>query len=564
MDRQATLKWLGQNPDISVLIIGAGINGIGTFRDLALNGVDTLIVDRGDFCSGASAGSSHMLHGGIRYLENGEFRLVKEALHERNLLLKNAPHYARPLATTIPIFKWFSGLWNAPFKFLNLLDKPSERGAIVIKIGLMLYDAFVRGESPMPGHYFRMRRESIREFPPLNPEILCTAHYYDAALIEMERFCVELTGDALAEGEHALALNYVSAVGARGDTVTLRDEVSGKPFEVRPTVVVNAAGPWIDFANRAMGVETGFIGGTKGSHVVVNHPALREAIGEHEMFFENIDGRIVLINPFKDRVLIGTTDIYIDNPDDAVCQPDEEAYILSLIGKVFPAIKISPDQVVFRFSGVRPLPKADAKRAGQVSRDHSIQVIEAGNATDFPVLSLVGGKWTTYRAFAEQTTDAVLKRLGRDRQRNTRQVAVGGGKDYPAGDTEQSRWVSEVSRESGLPVERVRTLFTRYGTRAKEVAAWCAAGVGKDKALKSRPDFSEREISFLAKNEQVVHLDDIVMRRMLIGIMGEVTLPLLKELAAVAGKSLGWPKRKMDQEISRVVEILKAKHGMKL
>src|SRR5258706_1970641 len=145
MDRKSIIASLRKSPNIDVLIVGAGINGIGTFRDLALNSVNTLIIDRADFCSGASSGSSHMLHGGIRYLENGEFRLVREALRERNRLLRNAPHYAKPLPTTIPIFKWLSGLWNAPLKFLNLLDKPSERGAVVIKIGLMLYDAYVRG-----------------------------------------------------------------------------------------------------------------------------------------------------------------------------------------------------------------------------------------------------------------------------------------------------------------------------------------------------------------------------------------------------------------------------------
>jgi glycerol-3-phosphate dehydrogenase len=126
MNRKQILAAIRETPTISVLIIGAGINGIGTFRDLALQGVDVLIVDKGDFCSGASAASSHMVHGGIRYLENGEFRLVREAVQERNRLLQNAPHYVKPLPTTIPIFKWTSGLLNAPLKFLNLLDRPSD------------------------------------------------------------------------------------------------------------------------------------------------------------------------------------------------------------------------------------------------------------------------------------------------------------------------------------------------------------------------------------------------------------------------------------------------------
>src|SRR3989304_7409445 len=134
--RKERLNKLIENPEISVLIIGAGINGIGTFLDLALNGVDVVLIDRGDYCSGASAASSHMVHGGIRYLENGEFRLVREAVRERNRLIENAPHLVRPLPTTFPIFKRFSGLLNAPIKFLGLLDKPSERGALGIKSGM--------------------------------------------------------------------------------------------------------------------------------------------------------------------------------------------------------------------------------------------------------------------------------------------------------------------------------------------------------------------------------------------------------------------------------------------
>ena len=132
-NRAERISYLKQNPEVSVLIIGAGINGIGTFRDLGLQGLDVVLIDRGDYCSGASAASSHMVHGGIRYLENGEFKLVREAVQERNRLIENAPHLVNPLPTTFPRFKWFSGLLNAPMKFLGFMEKPAERGAIVIK-----------------------------------------------------------------------------------------------------------------------------------------------------------------------------------------------------------------------------------------------------------------------------------------------------------------------------------------------------------------------------------------------------------------------------------------------
>src|SRR5689334_23102025 len=139
MNRNEILTALKNKPEVSVLIVGGGINGIGTFRDLALNGVDVLLVERSDFCSGASSASSHMAHGGIRYLENGEFRLVREAVRERNLMIENAAHVVKPLPTAIPIFKRFSGILNAPLKFLRLLDTPSERGSLIIKLGLILY-----------------------------------------------------------------------------------------------------------------------------------------------------------------------------------------------------------------------------------------------------------------------------------------------------------------------------------------------------------------------------------------------------------------------------------------
>src|SRR5262245_47291261 len=192
MNRNEVLSALKENPNISVLIVGGGINGIGTFRDLALNDVDVLLVEKHDFCSGASAASSHMLHGGIRYLENGEFRLVREALTERNRMLRNAPHYSKPLPTTIPIFSWFSGFLNAPLKFLNLRDKPGERGAVVIKIGLWLYDWFTRGQQGLPGHRLISRAESMHLRPQINPDIICTATYFDAWMPYPERICVEM------------------------------------------------------------------------------------------------------------------------------------------------------------------------------------------------------------------------------------------------------------------------------------------------------------------------------------------------------------------------------------
>ncbi|MCI0713020.1 MAG: glycerol-3-phosphate dehydrogenase/oxidase [Chloroflexi bacterium] len=542
------------------MIVGAGVNGIGTFRDLALQGVDVLLVDKGDFCSGASAASSHMLHGGLRYLENAEFRLVREALHERNRLLINAPHYARPLPTTIPIFSWLSGFLNAPLKFLNLRDKPSERGAVIIKLGLMMYDWFTRDSRVMPTHRLIGRKESLDLRPLLNPDIVCSAQYYDAWMPYPERICMELVMDTETLSPNARAINYVRLDGANGDVVTLRDELSGEHFTIKPRLVINAAGPWIDFANRAIGKPTKFIGGTKGSHILVDHPELHQATLGHEMFFENQDSRITLFFPLLDKVLIGTTDIHIDDPEQAECTEEEIDYMLDLVNHVFPKIKLDRSHIVFKFSGVRPLPSMETTTTGQISRDHSIQAVEPDAAVTFPVLALVGGKWTTFRAFAEQVTDKVLDRLKMSRKADTKAMPIGGGKDYPLAEAEQRAWVAALAAETGLAAEHVHVLFERYGTYARQVAGFMADG--EDAMLQNHHAYSRREIEFLALQEKVVHLDDLILRRTLMGMLGQVTGALLVELADIIAPLLGWSESKRRVEVERAAQLLRDKHGV--
>lgn len=550
------------NPDFDVLITGAGINGIGTFRDLALQGVRVLLIDRGDYCSGASMASSHMLHGGIRYLENGEFRLVKEALHERNRLLRNAPHLAKPLPTAIPIYKRFSGLLNAPFKFLGLLDKPGERGALVIKVGLLLYDFYVRKDSPMPKHSFLSRKQSLKKWPALNPKVLYTASYYDGAMPSPERICIELINDALADSEQVYALNYVSTAGQDGRKVFLRDELTGELISINPQVIINAAGPWIDITNRSIGEDTKYIGGTKGSHIILEHPELRKAIGNYEFFFEYFDGRIVLIYPYMDKVMIGTTDILIDDPDQAECTDEEIEYMLDMVPHVFPSIHVSREHIIFQFSGVRPLPAADGNSTGQISRDHSVEIIEADKDRPFPILNLIGGKWTTYRAFSEHATEEALARLGKLRKRNTAKLAIGGGRNYPFSKSTRMEWIQKNSKLYATPVSRMETLFERYGTYAPVIAEYCLEV--DDYPIGVQDKYTSGEIQYIVNNEGVCHLDDLLLRRSLIAWMGEVNLDQLKGFADVVGDQLDWDENTRLAEIDRTKKILMEVHRMKL
>jgi glycerol-3-phosphate dehydrogenase len=538
---------LENHPDVTVLIIGGGINGIGLFNELALQGIDVLLVEKTDFCAGTSSAMTRIIHGGLRYLENAEFRLVHEALGERNRLLKNAPHYVKPLPTTIPITSWMSGIIPGIRNLLNWPTKPGNRGALIIKTGLTLYD-LLAGKSPMPRHRFRSRRAAFALRPALNPDVICTATYYDAKITYPERLCLELVQDAEAAFSGAHAATYVRAVSAAGNTVVLRDEVTGETCEVRPKIVVNATGAWIDGTNRDIGRKSQFIGGTKGSHIVLDHPELVAATMNDMIYFVNRDGRICIFYVVDGKIIAGATDIPADDPE-TVCDENEVDYLLKSLQQAFPSIHVDRSHVVFRFCGVRPLPRSNALTPGQISRDHSFPVLPPGNGIDFPVYSLVGGKWTSFRALAEQTTDAILRVLGRPRLRSSADLPIGGGKDYP-----------RLPEGTGLPQKRLLVLLERYGTIADHVAAYMQAG--PDAPLAHHSGYSRREIEYMALYERVVHLDDLIMRRTLIGILGELSLPLLKELAAIVSGVLQWPEEKTAAEIERTVQMFKKVYGV--
>jgi glycerol-3-phosphate dehydrogenase len=539
---------LQDHPDVSVLIAGGGINGIGLFNELALQGVDVLLVDKSDFCAGTSSAMTRVIHGGLRYLENAEFRLVRESLRERNRLLRNAPHYVKPLPATIPIFSWTSGIVPAIRSLLGWPAEPGDRGRLLIKTGLLLYDILASRESPLPKHRFRSRRAALALRPALNPEVISTATYYDARITYPERLCLELVGDAEAACPRARALNYVRLQSAAGGAVVLRDEVSGETREVRPRIVVNATGAWIDLTNRGLGRESRFIGGTKGSHVVLDHRELAAATGDEMIYFVNRDGRICIFYAAHGRVIAGATDIPSDDPG-AVCDEAEADYILEAIRRVFPSIAVDRSHVVFRFCGVRPLPRSDALTPGQISRDHSYPVLAPGNGIDFPIYSLVGGKWTTFRAFAAQVSGEILGVLGLRRVRDSADLPIGGGKGYP-----------RMPADTGLPRERLATLLERFGTGADTVAAYLRAG--PDAPLAGHAGYSRREIEFMALHERIVHLDDLILRRTLMGLLGQVNGPLLEELAAIVSPFVHWSRQDAAAEVERTIQLLERVHGV--
>lgn len=539
--------------EFDVLIIGGGINGVSTFRELALNGVSVLLVDKQDFCAGTSAAPSRLIHGGIKYLENGEFRLVAESTLERNRLLHNAAHLVKPLPCTIPFHSHMGGLFNSAFKFFRLPIKGfKKRGLLVVKLGMMIYDWMGRKQRVMPTHTTRGARASHAMFTSLDPSVIATGTYYDALVTQPERLCMEVVSDTLrdvaAANQPCFALSYAGIEQLHGHQVVIKDELSGRQIKVKPRLVVNAAGPWIDKVNALLCIDSHYIGGSKGSHLILDHPALQQSLNGHMLYFETGDNRLCLAYPIGDRVLIGTTDIRVDDPDTAKCEEEEVEYLLSEMAELLPGVTITQDHIVYRYSGVRPLPFDDGVGVGSVSRDHSIEIDEPSAARSFPVASLIGGKWTTFRAFGETSADLVMERLGVDRTCTTHDLSIGGGRGFPQAsqfETTIEKLASEFDMSSDLVVQ----ILERYGCNTGLMQS-IAANDGA-KPLQSIAQYRVGEIRYMCQHELVVHLDDIVFRRSTLALEGRASESVVAEIASIAAPLLGWDEATIKSEVQR-------------
>ncbi|VDC21174.1 glycerol-3-phosphate dehydrogenase/oxidase [Pseudogemmobacter humi] len=543
--------------DIDVLILGAGINGAGSFRDLCEQGLEVVIADKGDFGSGTSAAPSRLIHGGIKYLETGEFGLVAQSTLERNLLLRNAPHAVHPLHTVIPIFSWLRGIPAAIRTLFGSTTAPRSRGAVLIKIGLMIYDIHGARRRVMPKHKLWSRARALREIPPLTPRIVAAGTYYDAKVSMPERLVLELIQDGLRAEPRARALNHAELLGTDGSVVRLR-AADGRELALRPKIVINAGGPWIDRVNETLGAPSRLIGGTKGSHILLDHPGLIRALNGRMIYFEADDGRICLVFDYLGRALVGSTDIRAANPDEVRCEDDEIAYFMQALAGLLPGLRFSQDQIVYACSGIRPLPASDGTAVGLISRDHSAPVAEPEGARSWPIVSLVGGKWTTFRGFAEEVTDLVLTRLGRARLVSTQDLPIGGGRDYPA---DPGAWAAQAARETGATQERAALLLARYGSGARAVLM--AEGAAPS-PLADAPEYSLQELGWLVRHEQVVHLDDLVMRRTALAVTGRLSAAGLAEAARVTAAALHWDEARRQQELDQTQARLENRHRLRL
>jgi glycerol-3-phosphate dehydrogenase len=543
----------------STVIVGAGINGVGVFRDLSLQRVDCLIVDKGDFGAGASSAPSRMIHGGLRYLENGSFSLVAEATRERNLLLRNAPHLVRPLKTVVPLANFFGGLMSSALKFFGRTPPQRTRGLLAVALGLRLYDILGRRQRVMPGH--RISRVPTNDRSLFRAAIRWTATFFDAWISHPEWLILELIGDACRDQPRSAAANYCRVMGCAGNILTLRDELTGALVRVTADTVVNATGAWLDRSAAVLGGAGPRVMGTKGSHLVLDHPALRDALDGRMAYFEAVDGRVCIVYPFLDRVLVGSTDIPVEDPDQIVTEPAEVDYLIDVLREVFPNMAFGRDNVVYTYVGVRPLARSDADKPGQISRDHSV-VIDPPNATrDIPIVGLVGGKWTTFRSLAEEATTEVLQLLGRSRTASTELLPIGGGADLPADAAATERFIEKMTA-SGMGRTRALTLLARYGSKALPLAQRLAAS--GDVPLQHAPDYSGAELSYLCLETGVVHLDDLVIRRTLLAIRGLVTDAALAEISGIAAEALGWDAARAHKELSACATALRERHNVRL
>jgi glycerol-3-phosphate dehydrogenase len=516
-----------------VLILGAGVNGLCVARELAINGVPTVVVDTADLGGGATAKSSRLIHGGLRYLEYGEFRLVRESLDERTRLLKLAPHWVRPLQLHIPVRRRRGGLVHAAIRFLGLgrvawlqrglstLGMRAERGRWAAQFGLWMYDWIAR-RGDLPQHTVASVGDASS--PPFDRDSyrwICS--YWDAQMLAPERFCVALARDAaqgaVATGTTFELLTYHQAQLA-GDGVELSPTLAreGATRPLQPAMIVNATGAWGDLTLKALPVAAPqLFGGTRGSHILTQQPQLRGAIGDAGIYAEAPDGRLVFLLPWGDAVLVGTTDERFQGaPEDAVTTAAEITYLVGMVNLVLPQVQLQETDVLAHYSGVRPLPFVPTGKTAAISRDHAIDTRTTSQG--LRIDTLVGGKLTTCRALGEQAADRILTFLGRTRIASTANRPLPGSANYPG-----TRAACDAATQTLCPVFRLspagaEAVWELFGDESASILS--SAGLARGEAgsstmtLLAGTPLPLAVVDWIIRHEYVRTVADLVERRL--------------------------------------------------
>jgi glycerol-3-phosphate dehydrogenase len=512
-----------------VVVIGGGMAGAGVARDLVLRGASVALFEKGDFASGTSSKSSKLIHGGLRYLELFDFKLVRESLREKKTLERLAPHLVRPLPFLVPVYRG------------------SKRGLITVRIGMWLYNLLTPGRER---ERFRVLRplDALTLEPSIRADDLRGAGYYfDDLLLFPERLCLE---NALSAARHGARVhNYceVEAVtrGAGGiDGVRVRDLLTARVHTVRASVVVNCAGPWVDRLRDLAGVSDAgkrVLRTTKGIHCMLPR------MTERAVYLSTADDRMIFVIPWREFSMVGTTDSDFDgDPDRLSATREEVEYLLDAVRPALPDPRVTFDQVVYTYAGVRPLAFEEGAPASKVSRDHKV-VVEGPQGR---FLSITGTKLTCFRSLAEQVGDHVMSALGRREPSRTATLTLD-GLDEETDKIEARAWmdVSADMTATGLSRETLQILVEIYGRaypRVLDLARKLPDGTAR--LCPSNPDIVAQLHHALAE-EMTVSLQDFLLRRTVIGQSACLGLDCYEAIGRRMGALAGWSSRRLDAEL---------------
>lgn len=512
-----------------LIVIGAGINGAGIARDAALRGLSVALFDKTDIAGGTTSWSSRLIHGGLRYLEYAEIGLVRESLRERERLLHTAPHLVHPLPLTIPIYKWH------------------RRGPLLIRIGMIGYDVLSYDKS-LPRHRMMSTSQAIDHVSGLNPEGLTgAARYYDAQVEFPERVAVESAIDAAANGATvrtgAEVVDLVVEAGVvRG--VEWVDVESGERGSARASVTVNVSGPWVDevLAELDLAELPRFVGGTKGSHIVVEP---FPGAPDDALYVEaKSDGRPYFIIPWNGHYLIGTTDIRYDGDRDWIVPTEEEIqYLLDEANLVIPSAGLTRESVLYAYAGLRPLPyQPEGKESGitrrHIIRDHAPRVEG--------LFSIIGGKLTTYRNLAEETVDAVYRKLGRKAPPSpTRTAPLPGA----SANLDAARRQVVDNGPAWLEPRSAEFLLRVYGARAVSIVALADERPELRAVVDDVTGLIGAAVPIAFDEEFARSLTDVVMRRTMVGYNREAGLTAAERIAGLSVDTGRWTVDEAERQL---------------
>jgi glycerol-3-phosphate dehydrogenase len=510
-----------QSDSFDLIVIGAGINGAGVARDAAMRGLTVCVIDKGDIASGTSSWSTRLIHGGLRYLEHLELGLVRESLRERETLLRIAPHLVKPLPILIPIYQG------------------ARRGKLQIRTGMLLYDLLSKDKT-LPRYRILSRDEALKQAPGLNTDGLnAAAVYYDAQVEFAERLVLENILAAQKTGTKVFTYSRVVRLSTANGKATGVELICNDQRKIlRGDFIINAAGPWVDELLQTTTNTNRLIGGTKGSHIVV--APFRDGPSNALYTEAQTDGRPFFIIPWNGNYLIGTTDVHFEGDLDQVsCDESEIEYLLAETNRVLPRSKLTRNEILFTYSGVRPLPFTDVRDEQKITRRHFIrQHREFAN-----VCSLVGGKLTTYRSLAEETVDLVFDKLSRKSPKcSTADVLLPGAEDF-------ATFAAELgAQDKFTPTVRNR-LLQIYGSRTEDLLELCKRNSELGQPLNNASQVLTGEIVFAFEREMAQTLSDCLLRRTMLGLNSDLAIGADEEAAQIGQRFLGWTDDRAKQEV---------------